>query len=133
MNMKYHRLLVILLVVVLGGCATEANYRKMILTWHGKNINQLINIWGYPDSSIRAPNGNKVYVYNHRNVFNYPGYTTGGYTLVSTTKEGKTVVIQQPVIQLPSQTYYEHCKTWFEYNKAHIIVRVTFRGNACMM
>lgn len=130
---KYYRLFVLLLIVLLSGCATEANYRKMLMSWHGKNINALIDAWGYPDSTIKAPNGNKVYVYTHRDSYTTPGYSSGGYTSVSTNSSGQTVVLQEPLIQHPGQTYHNRCKTWFEYNKHDIIVRITYRGNACAL
>jgi len=129
----FYRFFLVLLILMLTGCATEANYRKMVLSWHGKNINQLINVWGYPDRTIKAPNGNKVYVYNHRNVYSTPGYSTGGYTSVTTSSEGNSIVVQQPLVEHTPQTYYEHCKTWFEFNHRHIITRITYRGNSCVM
>ena len=116
---------------VLSGCATTEKYRQMVNSWHGKNVQVLVNAWGYPDSTFKAPNGNNVYVYKRMNVTSFPSYRTGGYTTVST-EGNKTVVSQTPSYESSGGTYTFKCTTWIEVNKKNKIVNTSFRGNDCV-
>lgn len=123
---------VTLAILLLAGCATTEKYRTMVDTWKGQDIESLVNAWGYPDHTMTAPNGNKVYVYERHNVTHFPQYTVGGYTQVST-EGNKTTIVQTPSYVAGGQTYYFDCKTWFEVDKDNKIANVTFRGNDCVM
>lgn len=117
--------------LILSGCATSAKYQKMLNNWHGKNINQFIDAWGYPSRTMKAPNGNTVYIYQYRQRKHFPGYRTPNYTSVST-KNGKTTITQTGGQYFPGNTYRFNCTTWVEFNKKHVIVRTLFRGNDCV-
>lgn len=57
-----HRLIVILAVVMLTGCATEAKYKNMANSWIGQPKTKLIDRWGYPNSVLKI-DGKEVYSY----------------------------------------------------------------------
>ncbi|MDF2530046.1 MAG: hypothetical protein K0Q57_926, partial [Gammaproteobacteria bacterium] len=57
-----------LLCILLGACATQAKYQQMLSSWQGRNIEDFVNSWGYPDQTITALNGDTVYVYHNQNI-----------------------------------------------------------------
>ena len=118
------------LTLFLTGCATSANYQKMLQTWHGKNINEFINVWGYPNRTMKAPNDNTVYVYQYKRINHFPGYRTPTYTAVKT-HGGQTSITQYGGQYIPGNTYRYQCTTWVEFDKQKTIVRTLFRGNDC--
>ena len=122
---------VLLGILLLSACATTLKYRQKLNAWHGKNIQQFVNLWGYPDHTIKAPDGNRVYVYKERDVTSFPTYTSAGYTAVST-DSGKTVVTQVPSITSGGGIYTFSCTTWVELIKRGIIVNTSFKGNDCV-
>jgi hypothetical protein len=130
MNLR-KALCLMLLPLMLLGCATEAKYQQQLNSWQGKKISDFISAWGYPDNTITAPDGNQVYVYNRQSIENFPTYTTGGYTSV-TTNGNQTVVQQVPSMQMGGNVYYLNCTTWVEFDKSGTIVRTLFRGNNCV-
>ncbi len=120
------------LTIFVSSCATVANYRAMVNSWKGRSVESLIDRWGYPNRTMKAPNGDEVYVYSSSDRVHFPTYSTGGYTTVETEQSGKTVVRQTPTIYHGGGTYHYECTTWFEFNKNKIITRVLFRGNNCV-
>ncbi|MDF2691132.1 MAG: hypothetical protein K0S29_987 [Gammaproteobacteria bacterium] len=130
-----HKLIKSLSLVLIGlllvSCATQAKYQQMLNGWQGRNIEDFINVWGYPDQTITALNGDQVYVYHSQNVVSFPSMTTPGYTTVSSSN-GQTIVTQAPSISSGGGTFYYDCTTWVEFNKQHIITKTLFRGNNCV-
>jgi hypothetical protein len=96
----------------LTGCATTAGYEKILNSWSGGDINNLIASWGPPSSTFDMPNGNKIYTWTR--VGNSVGYATyNPYTNSSTAYAG---------------TYW--CKTSFGTSNGTII-NWHWEGNAC--
>lgn len=113
------------------GCATTAKYKSKVDYWKGKNINKLIEVWGFPDKTIKSPSHNKVYVYKYRNVGSYPrSYMPGNTTVVS--NRGNTYVNTSNGYYMGGGRFDNRCTTWFEVNKKNIIIMTTFRGNDCV-
>ena len=123
--------LVTIFVLVLVGCATTAKYRAKLATWDGKDVNQLIDAWGYPDNTIKSPEGNEVYVYKYHSAGRYPRSYIPGNTTVNSSG-GNTYVSTSPGYYTGGGTYNNNCTTWFELNKDNKIVRAVFRGNNCV-
>ena len=119
------------LVNQLTGCATTEKYKMKVNRWRGENINTLIEAWGFPDNTIRAPSGNKVYVYKYRVTGRYPRSYIPGNTTVTTGKN-RTYVNTTNGYYVGGGRYDNQCTTWFEVNKKEIIIMVTFRGNDCV-
>jgi hypothetical protein len=67
-------------LLVLGGCATTANYEAILATWMGSTEAQLVSAWGPPQNVYQAPDGSRILTYNSdRNVVipgSAPTYTT---------------------------------------------------------
>jgi len=50
--------LLTLSILISAGCATTSKYEAVLDSWLGHDINDLVNSWGYPVDSFKAPNGN---------------------------------------------------------------------------
>jgi hypothetical protein len=120
-----------LLSVGLVACATQAKYQQHLSAWQGRNIQEFVDQWGYPDRTITALDGNQVYVYQTTQITSVPVMSTPSYTQV-TTNNNQTVITQTPGIQTGGGVYSFSCTTWVEFNKDHLIVKTSFRGNGCV-
>ena len=114
--------LLAVLGAVLCGCATTANYRKVVGSWVGADAQKLADSWGYPSRTFEAPNGNTVYEYDSSETYRTSRFTNYTYdprtgTGYSTTYGGDTL------------NFY--CSTYFEVDRDKKIVKATFKGNAC--
>jgi|WetSurMetagenome_2_1015567.scaffolds.fasta_scaffold1551186_1 hypothetical protein len=110
----------ILTAFVIVGCATTAKYEKVLNSWTGADINQLVSKWGYPDNSFQAPNGNRVYVYSRSGSYTMPTNTNinyyGNYAYATTTG-GQTINLR--------------CTTYFEVDGTGKIIKWSYKGNNC--
>jgi hypothetical protein len=120
-----------ILTLFVSGCATRANYAKVVSSWQRHSGHELVQVWGYPDRTMRLDNGNRLYTYVDESKGQYPLTTTPGYTNVSI-RGGQTQVYSQPTTISGGGHYEFKCKTWFELNKNHQIVHSSFRGNGCV-
>jgi hypothetical protein len=118
-------------ILLLSGCATTKQYKTKLNSWNNQNINQFVSAWGYPDSTMKMPNGNTVYIYKTNQTTHFPEYKTGGYTTVQTSGSNTTIT-QVPSVSTGGGTYNYKCTTWVEFNKNNIITRTSFRGNSCV-
>jgi hypothetical protein len=114
----------IVFIFVLAGCATTANYEKMLDSWVGATELDLIRQWGAPVQAYES-SGRKFLVYNsQRNVFIpgvQPTYTTTmiGNTAYTSAAGGT-----------PAQNVALSCQTTFELLDDEI-VSWSWRGNDC--
>lgn len=123
------RRLVVLSFLALAGCATTMNYKRMVDTWIGHNITELVGSWGYPTRTFTAPNGNTVYAYERAASYvatmNTPTYSTvNGYGNTATVTNWGGNSFAVPVTN--------YCYTYFEVNVSSQIVSWTAQGNACV-
>ena len=111
-------------LTLLGGCATTANYEKILNSWVGSSELDLIRQWGPPAQAYET-SGRKFIVYQSSSNMYIPGtdptYTT---TLVGntayTTSSGGT----------PSRNIDLSCQTTFEIS-GNEIVSWQWQGNDC--
>jgi hypothetical protein len=117
-------LLLSIACLILAGCATTANYEKMLDTWVGAPELELVRSWGPPIRSYET-SGRKFLVYqSNRNVVirgTAPSYTT--------TFVGNTAFIN-PVGGSPSRNVEFKCQTTFELSEAKV-VSWRYEGNDC--
>ena len=130
------KLLIIIFFIV--SCATTAKYEKLLDTWMGGNVNDLVSQWGAPSSSYKMSNGNTILTYMRSRsgaipIYNQPQSTThqgtiygsGGmtnYSGTSTSSYGTTTYM--PVTW--------SCKTEFTVDTRDIIINWRFLGNNCV-
>lgn len=116
--------------VLLVGCATEENYQLALNSWRGSNIEQLVTLWGYPDKTATAPDGNRLFIYHLENRGRNPVYVAGPTTSVVQNGQGVTVTTMPGMVS-GGGTYDFYCTTWVEVNNHNVIVNTAFRGNNC--
>ncbi len=117
--------------LALSACATSQNYLATINSWQGQSVNKLVKLWGYPDQTAEAPDGNKLYIYHYSDRGRNPVIAIPGYTNV-VQANNQTYVETTPTTFTGGGSYNFHCKTWFEVNRKNIIVNTAVRGNACV-
>ncbi len=123
--------LIIIIISTLSACATTQNYQRIMSSWHGANINKLVDSWGYPKKQFKIANGNRVYMYRRK----YKNTVAPTHTDPYITKEkhdGTETTTYHPGTYTPGYTTVEICTTWFEFNRHNIIVRTRFAGNDCV-
>lgn len=108
--------IVIFIVVSLlvASCATTEGYKKIVQSWVGSNVNQLINSWGPPTSEYKMPNGHTVYTWFRE-----------GQRQVNTGYNRYTNQIQTSSSSL-------HCETSFTADQTGRIYTWQFKGNNCI-
>ena len=123
--MKFRVIILAIFLVILTGCATSAKYNAILDSWMGKDVNNLVNSWGYPQNSFKAPNGNTVYVYGHSGSYTMPTQTNTTHNVV-----GNTVYSNSQTTG--GQTLNFWCRTFIEANEQNIIVNWRWEGNNCV-
>ena len=124
----------LIIIFFLVSCATTAKYEKLLNTWRGGNVNDLISNWGAPSSSFKMSNGNTILTYMRSRsgaipIYNQPQTTThqgtiygsGGmtnYSGTSTSSYGTTTYM--PVTW--------SCKTEFTIDTRDIIIKLEVSG-----
>lgn len=131
--------------LLLGGCATTANYEAILQSWVGKPIDSLVSSWGPPQSGFRLSDGGQVLEYSDQRNMQMPGYTyttpqttyqsgtasaygSGGYA--SGTYSGtSTTYVQQ---QTQGYNIPLRCTTRITVNPSGIITSWAWQGNNCV-
>jgi hypothetical protein len=122
--MKLRNIVFIILVVLISACATTAKYEAILNTWVGHDVNELVNSWGYPQNSFKAPNGNTVYVYGSSGSYTMPTQTNTTHNVI-----GNTVYSNSTTTG--GQTLNFWCRTYFEVDDSNKIVTWRWEGNRC--
>lgn len=123
------------LVLQLIGCATTSteNYEKILQTWVGMHVDELVLDWGPPQSSFELSTGDKVIEYHdvryvYVPAFSYPIPQTYHYR----TPEGSTGTIRTYAEhKIPAQSYTRSCKTRFIISADGIIKQWDWKGDNC--
>lgn len=93
--------------------ASTENYTKIVKSWEGSDINDLIMSWGPPSDEYTMPNYNKMYTW----LWVGEKVTTVNY------------LYYLNMITSNQVTYY--CKTIFTANENGKIISWQWEGNAC--
>lgn len=115
--------------LLLSGCATTANYQKVVNNWRGNSAQNLINCWGDPDAKVKLPNGHTDYLYIREHIANVPNQAPAPATY---TNVGTTPIQGHGFSEFSGITRKLYCHTLFEVNDQGIIVSSRFQGNNCV-
>ena len=100
-------LCILLLSLVLWGCATTSGYERVLQTWVSHDVNELIQSWGPPANVYKLPNGSVMYTW----------WYDGG-------------AVAMPIGNM-AYAVNRNCKTTFTVNERGIIQTWRYEGNAC--
>jgi hypothetical protein len=138
----------ITLIVLLStiGCATTANYEKVLQSWIGAHVDRLVSSWGPPQNSYELSDGGHVIEYINAGTMQLGGFTytqpqttyhtgqasaygaNGGYAFGSYSGTSTTYVQKQtPIYNVPVI-----CKTRFTVSSKGIITEWSWQGNNCV-
>lgn len=113
-----------LLVLLLAGCATTANYEKILASWVGQSESDLVRTWG-PPTGVYESGGLRMLTYD-RSAQNYAPGTAPSY---QTQVIGNQVFTRQ-VGGSSGYTVNRACTTNFEIKDGRV-VNWRYEGNAC--
>lgn len=95
------------LSMLLLGCATTKGYERVLQTWVGHDVNDLIQSWGPPADVYKLPNGSMMYTWRF----------DGG-------------AVAMPIGNM-AYAVNRYCKTTFTVSEQGIIQTWRWEGNAC--
>jgi hypothetical protein len=118
-------------VILLTGCATTANYERILSSWVGADADHLVRSWGPPTRSFPLSNGGQVFVYDRggSSTFTTPVQVEQdpGMFIGNMYYPGQTTVTGGQVYNIRHS-----CRTQFEVNSSNRIVSWRWEGNSCV-
>lgn len=119
------KVLLLIAITLLSGCATEAKYKSNMDSWVGADEAKLIRKWG-PPVSIYEAGSSKFLLYTSRNTLVLPG----GPTTATTNVYGNTAFTTVNH-GAPAQGIDYVCSTTLEVRDAKVI-GWSSQGNGCV-
>ena len=132
------------LLLMFAGCATTANYEKILRSYVGASVDKLVMRWGPPHNSYPLSNGGKMLEYSDQrnvqiggyattvpqttyssgtaNVYGTGGSARGTYSGTSTTYVQTTTPVQNIAFR---------CTTRFTVNAQGVVTNWSWQGNDC--
>ena len=128
----------LLLVLLLGGCATQAGMEQAMHSWDNGNINDFIAKAGPPAQVYDMPNGNRMFVFGRSSSYTTPTYTSPTTITANTSinRYGNTSygTINAQVYGgqvYGGQTFNSSCTIRLTVNPSDTIITWAYEGNAC--
>ena len=139
------KLVYILAVAVLSGCATTAKYESKLQSLVGVTEERLYAAWGIPTKSMQLKDGSKLVEYYSSSHTQLGGYS---YTVPQTIYESGTATItgKEGTEQVtysgttttlvektdPVRNIHLNCKTMFTINPQGVVSSWKWSGNNCV-
>ena len=123
---------------------TGKDYRSVLDSWVGYDMNLLVRRWGMPTSNFRARNGNSIYVFGrtdqssepakiYKHIFKALPDTT--YTTTFKSKYGFSALPEYISLTRNGPVGEEvldfSCETMFEVSEDNLITHWSYRGYDC--
>lgn len=118
-SMTFEKVIAVMLLAVLAGCATEAKLNAQLDSWTGRPVIELVRQDGPPQRIVDGPSGHKWYVYR---------IYEESYTAPSRIKRDQ-LTGQAKVHEGP--TFVDYCDVSFEVDTRETIVSWHKKGNHC--
>ena len=112
------------MTLFIAGCATTANYEKILNSWTGSNESSLVSSWG-PPTRVYESDDVRYLTYSKSN----SGYVPGVAPSYQTTYVGNTAYTT-PVGGYSGFAYNNNCTTTFTITNK-VITSWRYEGNAC--
>ena len=117
---------IIILGLLLEGCATQGKYKALLDTWVGLTEDQLVDVWGPPNGLYNKKDGGRILTFAWSGSYYLPGDTN---TSSGSTHDG---VITTTTTVSPGRYITTGCKTNFYISAAGKIITWNFQGNNCV-
>ena len=130
-------LCIIILALILSGCASTAKYEAKLNNWIGASENSLVAAWGVPNKTYNLDNGKKAIEYARKNTVQTGGYsyaspqTTYQSGMIGDKPYSGTSTTYVTEIE-PVQKYKLSCKTSFIINNSGKVESWHHEGNNCV-
>lgn len=98
--------------LLLGGCATTANYENILQSWVGQDADRLVASWGPPAQTYQMTSGKLLTFVSEQGAAGYTHY--GQFTNMALTTYSSN-----------------YCKTTFEVDGLNTIRSWRWEGNTC--
>ena len=116
---------ILVLGLLLNGCATSEKYEATLNSWVGTSVDNLVGSWGAPNGVYEKDDGGKVLTYFYSRQSTFEGtsstkttYDSSGYaTTTTSTTPGTDITLT--------------CKTTFVVSSAGKITDWSYEGNHC--
>ena len=126
----------LLMIILMSGCATTAKYEAKLNTWVGASEDSLIASWGVPDMVYNMTDGKKAIAYVHKDTVQTGGYT---YRVPETTIQSGRIgdktysgtSTQYVTETVPAEKYKLYCKTSFIIDSSGKVESWHYEGNNC--
>ena len=123
---------------------TGEEYRSVLDSWIGYDMNLLVRRWGNPTNSFRARNGNSIYVFGRTDqrgeparIYNhiFKALTDTTYTTTFKSKYGFSALPEYISLTRNGPTGEEvldfSCETIFEVGQENLVTHWSYRGYDC--
>lgn len=125
----------ILSALLVTGCATTSteNYEKILQTWVGLHVDELVLDWGPPQSSFDLSTGEKIIEYHNVRYVYIPSTSfPRAHTVYRKHPDGSVTTYQTfSEHEIPAQSYTRFCKTRFIINPDGMIKQWDWEGDDC--
>jgi hypothetical protein len=138
--------LLVVSLLLLSGCASEANFRNMLTTWQGQHVDNLVSAWGPPASSYPLSSGGRVLEYKFWQSGSIPitvpttqeTYHTGnmqtqGWGIGSNYSSNYSGTSTTYGNQTTYYNYYNYCNILITTNDLGYMEQFRYQGNDCKM
>lgn len=136
MKIKFTALLIVLIVI--SGCATTENYENILATWIGNSESQLVSKWGPPKTVYQESSNSKIFTYSRDRNVQLGGYQVS--TPVTTRTNGNIYGDVNASYNSTSTTYVQsttpiqnismNCTTRFTITNGYVKYW-SWEGNDC--
>ena len=121
--------------LLVTGCVSTSteNYEKILQTWVGLHVDELVLDWGPPQSSFDLSTGDKIIEYHNVRYVYIPGSSfPTAHTVYKHHTDGSVTTYRRfTEREIPAQSYTRFCKTRFIINPEGIIKQWDWEGDDC--
>ena len=121
----------VIILFVLNGCATSANYQRKINTYLGHPQQDLLTQWGIPNQILHLHHHTSIYCYSRQGSTRLPTWTSSNFQS-GFLSNGMYYGSSSGHQTFGGERITLYCQTCFWINNDQIIYKITTRGNGCL-
>ncbi len=122
------KIFALLFLFLLSSCGNYLTSDEVMQSWAGKNIDEVIKVWGIPDDEKHIA-GKKYFYWESRDTLTEAGSLDNYGSIYN--YGGANLNYNQTTFVNPSITREMICKKYFEVDKNNIVISWNVKGNGC--